>query len=200
MIENTSNRDPLLHLLGAMASGNDSYITGMEALGQSQLVHSDRLPSKAPVEEMEALGFSFGDADPTDPMFRPATLPEGWKKQPSEHSMWSHVVDPLGRKRVAIFYKAAWYDRDAFMRLETPSSYLHELAYYGGGPVLDDEWATPEAMAEAARDYIEREREAVELYIRPDVVEREPKYAAERRAEAQKHIAWAEALIAKVGA
>jgi hypothetical protein len=200
MIENTSNRDPLLHLLGAMSDGTDTYITDMEAAGQRQLVHSDRLPSKGPIDEMEKLGFTFGDIDRNDPLFRPATLPDGWKKQGSDHDMWSHVIDPLGRKRVAIFYKAAFYDRDAFMRLETVSGYLYNLAYEGGSPVLDHEWCTAEAVAEAARDYIKRERETVELYTRPDVVDREPKYAAERLAEANKHIAWAEALIAKVGA
>ena len=32
--------------------------------------------------------------------------------------MWSHIVDAEGRKRVAVFYKAAFYDRRADMRLE----------------------------------------------------------------------------------
>jgi predicted secreted protein len=30
--------------------------------------------------------------------------------------MWSYIVDDEGTQRVAIFYKAAFYDRDAFMR------------------------------------------------------------------------------------
>lgn len=121
MIENTSDRDPLLHLMGAL-DGSDSYITGMEAAGQRQLVESEALPTQingGTLKDFEALGFTFGDPDPRDPLFRPATLPAGWKKVRTDHSMWSKIVDDEGRERARIFYKAAFYDRDAFMSLET---------------------------------------------------------------------------------
>lgn len=118
-IENTGKRDPLLHLLGAMSDGTSDYITGMEADGQRQLVNSDRLPVRSGGDDAYLkLGFTFGDPDASDPLFRPATLPPGWKREGSDHSMWSYIVDEQGRKRVGIFYKAAFYDRDAFMRLE----------------------------------------------------------------------------------
>ena len=118
-IENTSKRDPLLHPLGAMSEGSSDYITRLEADGQQQLVNSDRLPVNSDGDAAYLdLGFTFGEPDPSDPLFRPATLPQGWRREGSDHSMWSYIVDETGRKRVAIFYKAAFYDRDAFMRLQ----------------------------------------------------------------------------------
>jgi len=58
-IENTAERDPLLHLMGALGD-SDSYITGMEAAGQSQLVNSTMLPTKmnsGSDDDLRALGF-----------------------------------------------------------------------------------------------------------------------------------------------
>jgi hypothetical protein len=117
-VENTSQRDPLIHLLGAMSEGSDHYIEGMEAQGQRQFVNSQVLPVRmGDRAEYEALGFTFGEPVEGDRLFVNATLPDGWEKRPSDHSMWSHIYDADGNERVAIFYKAAFYDRDAFMRL-----------------------------------------------------------------------------------
>jgi hypothetical protein len=52
-----------------------------------------------------------------DPIFCLAELPKGWKKRPTEHSMWSELVDENNVVKAEIFYKAAFYDRSAFMRL-----------------------------------------------------------------------------------
>ena len=116
--ENTSERGHGAHLLGLMVEGNNNYITGMEADGQRQLVASDVLPIDCSGQEQEfaALGFEFGEN--TDNLFRAATLPEGWRRDASDHDMWSYIVDDAGTRRVAVFYKAAFYDRKAFMRIE----------------------------------------------------------------------------------
>lgn len=68
-------------------------------------------------ECFERLGFKFG-AD-VDDIFVSVTAPEGWTLRPSDHSMWSYIHDEQGRKRGAVFYKAAFYDRSANLRLET---------------------------------------------------------------------------------
>lgn len=150
-IENTTQRDPLLNYAGMLGSGGQTgYVEEMEAAGQRQLVNSDRLPTETSGTDdaFEAVGFVFGTPDRNDPMFRPATLPEGWRREGSEHAMWSYLVDQYGRRRVAIFYKAAFYDRSAFMRLETPAAYFSSLLYGDGEPVLDDSWLTPEVADE----------------------------------------------------
>jgi hypothetical protein len=139
----------LLNQLGAPNPGDPSdAIMAMEAAGQAQLVNSDRLPTDAREgdEPYLALGFTFGDPDPSDKMFRPATLPPGWSRKATDHSMWSKLVDELGRERVAIFYKAAFYDRSAFMRLESPYGYLSSALYYDTGVVLDDVWLTRDVV------------------------------------------------------
>lgn len=52
-----------------------------------------------------------------DDLFIQALLPAGWKKEATDHSMWSDLLDEQGRKRGGIFYKAAFYDRRADMHL-----------------------------------------------------------------------------------
>jgi hypothetical protein len=121
-IEDTTRRDPALHLFGALVEGTSNYIENMEADGQRQLVNSAKLPTDfnfCTREEFEALGFTFGEVDP-DGMFQEATLPEGWERKGSDHAMWSYIVDERGFERVAIFYKAAFYDRSAHMSLSNP--------------------------------------------------------------------------------
>jgi hypothetical protein len=42
--------------------------------------------------------------------------------------MWSYLVDEKGRERAAIFYKAAFYDRDAHISITSRYSYSVEPA------------------------------------------------------------------------
>lgn len=67
---------------------------------------------------MEKWGFKFHGPVEGDGLFQYVTLPDGWKKVETDHAMWSHLVDDKGRKRASIFYKAAFYDRSAHLRLE----------------------------------------------------------------------------------
>lgn len=95
-------------------------IEAMESAGQSELVASESLPTEVSASEralLELWGFRFGEAFENDPLFMPAVLPEGWTKAGSDHAMWSKVLDEKGRERVEVFYKAAFYDRRAFMRV-----------------------------------------------------------------------------------
>ena len=54
-----------------------------------------------------------------DELFWNVKLPEGWEIKPTDHSMWNELLDNKGRKRMTFFYKAAFYDRDAFSNLQT---------------------------------------------------------------------------------
>ncbi len=190
--ENASTRPAELHMLGILSDGQSGYIQGMEAAGQRQLVGSTSLPTKANGgdEAYEKLGFTFGKPDPCDPLFRPATLPEGWHKEGSDHAMWSYVVDQLGRRRVAVFYKAAFYDRDAFMRLETVYGYAMTLAYDKALPVFDDAWCTREAFAEAVAEERKHIAERVELY-RDSKAAWDPEGLTKAEADLAEHDTWA---------
>ena len=61
------------------------------------------------------MGIVFGKE--VDDLFVEVTLPAGWKKEATDHSMWSKLVDDKGRERASIFYKAAFYDRDAHINI-----------------------------------------------------------------------------------
>lgn len=155
-VENTSQRDDVIHLVGVLSEGMDGYVTGMEAQGQAQMIASEVLPADAPWADLEALGIVRGAPVEGDALFVRASLPPGWRKQPSDHSMWSKIADERGVERVAIFYKAAFYDRRAFARVTEVSSLVGEIGY-GDAPVaLPPFWGRltePEkqACAEAAR-------------------------------------------------
>lgn len=114
--EDTTKRDALDHFAGVLG-GTERYIDDMNADGQRQVVASTALPTKSNYstdEDFAALGFKFGPVC-SDPMFREATLPDGWRREGSEHAMWSYILDERGIRRVSVFYKAAFYDREAFM-------------------------------------------------------------------------------------
>jgi len=115
--------NPLGLLAGALAGGNPSdLIESSERAGGQEILHGDSLPTeilRGSESEFTGLGFVLGEPYPDDPIFRPATLPEGWSKKDGEHQYgyWNYIVDETGRERVAIFYKAAFYDRHAHMEL-----------------------------------------------------------------------------------
>lgn len=112
--------DALLHLAGAMSMGTSGYIEHQEKQGQQQVSTGCRFPLKfsgMSKMEMESIGFVFGNK--IDDLFQEITLPNGWKIQPTDHSMWSNIIDENGVERGSIFYKAAFYDREAFARMNS---------------------------------------------------------------------------------
>lgn len=98
------------------------FIEAQEALGQAELICSDVLPAvmtPAARAALEAAGVVFGAraSDEPDEIWQECTLPAGWKKMATNHAMWSDLRDEKGRKRAAIFYKAAYYDRSAKLHI-----------------------------------------------------------------------------------
>jgi hypothetical protein len=102
-----------------------SYLLEM---GQDQLIESEALPVKMgkneTVEDYQKMGIVMGEPFEDDPLFRRAKLPDGWKKEPvsslfpgtDSSPVWTYVIDEKGRLRIFVFYKAAFYDRRAYMR------------------------------------------------------------------------------------
>jgi hypothetical protein len=120
-VTNTSV-NPRIDWLGG---GNPKAIENQEAEGQKEFVVSDQLPQRIndrnPIpakERYEKLGIKVLGETVGDKLFFDVILPEGWKKQPTEHSMWSLLINNNGITIASIFYKAAFYDRDAFTNIE----------------------------------------------------------------------------------
>jgi hypothetical protein len=105
------------------AASTPGGIEAMEAAGQRQLVaHAGRLPIRGTTDRLdqrakwEAAGFRFAEpiVEPGRPtVFVACTFPPGWRLVPTDHAMWSDVLDPTGAKRAAVFFKAAFYDYSA---------------------------------------------------------------------------------------
>lgn len=105
-------------ITNAIAASTPGGIEAQEAAGQRDLCESFQLPrqmSGCTIEQLHLLGFEVGDV--VDELFRAAKLPPGWTIVATEHSMHSDLVDQLGRRRGGVFYKAAFYDRKAFLTL-----------------------------------------------------------------------------------
>jgi hypothetical protein len=112
----------LADILEAASPGG---IEAQEARGQIEQSFAETLPKKGTDgnarTRWQALGFVFGtDADK---LFVNVKFPTGWRKKPTEHSMWSELLDDKGRIRGMIFYKAAFYDRDAHISLSPRFAY-----------------------------------------------------------------------------
>lgn len=94
-------------------------IEKQEAQGQVDFVADKTLPVECidcSRDQLEKMGILFGEV--VDDLFISCKLPEGWSKRPTEHSMWSDLLDGKGHTRAHIFYKAAFYDRKAHITLE----------------------------------------------------------------------------------
>lgn len=113
MIRNTASDDVLVRLLTAMEPGG---IEREEARGQQQLAADTALPTEGLDTLPTEWGIQIGAVRANDPLFTDVVLPEGWTVVPTDHSMWSDLVDASGVTRATIFYKAAFYDRCAFIR------------------------------------------------------------------------------------
>lgn len=65
------------------------------------------------------MGIKVVEKTEEDELFLTVKLPNGWKIERTDHSLWTKLVDDKGRQRATIFYKAAFYDRDSFINFST---------------------------------------------------------------------------------
>lgn len=171
MVENTSKRDQLTHIVGAMSQGSEGYIEGMEAQGQKQVVaDSEVMPADGSWEMLRVFGFGEPVPIEGDDMFVRTTLPEDWSKQSTNHSMWSEVIDERGLRRVAVFYKAAFYDRSAHFQVINVGGDLARGIIYGDDVVrMPDEWnvltdVERTEFGQAVANFIQRAQEHPATY------------------------------------
>ena len=112
-----------------IAATTEGGIEAQEAAGQKTFVANQALPKDCPREDLENLGFVFGEDE--DDIFITVQFPEGWEKKATEHSMHSDLLDSNGRIRGGIFYKAAFYDRRADMHLTRRYSWSQDYELEG---------------------------------------------------------------------
>lgn len=145
---NSSKTRPKHFLLDAMTLGTSGAIEMQESQGQHSFVSSETLPTRGLMKlklELEAMGIKVGTEVDGDPLFTYVELPKGWKKEATNHAMWSDLLDNKGRKRAAIFYKAAFYDRDAHfslnVRFHVGKDYDAKISHVSVAHVYDGETA-----------------------------------------------------------
>lgn len=167
--------------LGAMAQGDmenamvaatPGGIEAQEEAGQRELVKAVRLPrdmGRNNRKQYETLGFVFGEDH--DDLFVNVQLPAGWKYQATDQSMHNEILDNHGRRRVGVFYKAAFYDRSAScnlrIRYTAGRDYSRDGAIYAAfdqGEVFKDlglapikDWEAQAEMEKKAREWLNSE-------------------------------------------
>lgn len=144
-VTDTSTRDQVellaLDALGEALGGGRgaAAVERQEARGQHEAVNSTQLPAKGLIGAerpvWEALGLKIVNTSGKDSLFVEVELPKGWTKRSTDHYLWNEIVDDKGRVRGMFFYKAASYDRDAFMQ-SPPQRYTVRVD--SSGP--RDEW------------------------------------------------------------
>jgi hypothetical protein len=127
-----------------LAASSPGGIEQQEAEGQTSFVASTHMPIKINAgprcggeKVYTDMGIKVLGIDPNDQLFFNVVLPDGWQKKPTGHSMWNDLLDNLGRKRGSIFFKAAFYDYEAFfnqdcrfyIRVEPTDAYKSEISY-----------------------------------------------------------------------
>lgn len=121
--------------------GGDRFVENQEARGQAQVVASEQLPAQGDWAMLEALGFVKGEPVEGDDLFVHATIPEGWYKEATEHSMYTVIKDERGVERVSVGYKAAFYDRWAQISVKNVSwDIVSKLSYSKGELVAPEYW------------------------------------------------------------
>jgi hypothetical protein len=110
---------PVLGMFGAMQS-NGNLLSEREGAAEAKQMRE--LPvngTKGREDEWKTLGFEFGEPE-DDELFRPVLKqPDGWHLKSEGHDPRHMILlDNKGRRRGTMFYKNAFYDRKADIRLE----------------------------------------------------------------------------------
>jgi hypothetical protein len=131
------------NIQNAIIAATPGGIEAQEAQGQRDFVSSETLPLKCDFcerKQLETMGIVYSE-QVVDDLFVCVSLPNGWHKQPTTHSMWSELVDDQGRTRCSIFYKAAFYDRDAFITIKHRySCSVSPISGYDNPDYYEDRW------------------------------------------------------------
>jgi hypothetical protein len=186
------DRFPLMPGIGSLIPGaiEEQEAEGAAAMQQGACEVIPARFNSGSEKDLKKLGFKLGPVDERDPLFREATLPAGWQRKGTGHSMWTYIVDEHGRERLSMFYKAAFYDRDAFINVGTVRGYVWGFLFADSHLVLDDSWATRDAVLKAAEEIRAKEFADAEFWVEHG----NDDYAAEHREK----VAKCDALLARL--
>ena len=194
------NNDPaeaLLFLAESMATGTPGpTITRQEAAGQREMLTAAAIPTRTmgcTDQDLLDLGFTLGPPRHGDPLFRDATLPAGWTRAAVDDTgLATYLLDPLGRPRCSVFYKAAFYDRDAHITILSVPAYVSQCIDRRQPPVLDEVWATRDRVLAALDDRAATAAERIEFWQGHGRADR-----AEEHQEQTAACAWVRAQLAE---
>ncbi|WP_280420869.1 hypothetical protein [Nocardia carnea] len=157
-ITNTAQIPDSVHLQVLAGPAGSDYGPAMEKAGQCELAAAATLPVAGDWGRLSQMGFRRGPVVEGDDLFVEAKLPDGWRSVPVDGDQyWTRILDTRGLVRAWMFYKAAFYDRDAFIKVAAVGDDLAAHLVWGMGPVeLPKAW--PQLTVEEKQEFVERTR------------------------------------------
>ena len=117
-VTNTTTKPMLRWLFG----GDPKAIEQQEAEGQKEITSPTKernclqLPLKINGDDKDGyIKLVIKYRKPVDDIFGLYEVPKGFKTQPTDHPMWNKLLNQNGEVVADFFYKAAFYDREAFI-------------------------------------------------------------------------------------
>lgn len=104
--------------------GNPDAIETQESEGQKEITAPSKehgaiqLPLRVNGGNKSYEDYGIKFVKKVDDLFGLYRVPSGWKTKSTDHPMWNELVNNKGLVVASFFYKAAFYDRDAFINFE----------------------------------------------------------------------------------
>jgi hypothetical protein len=104
-----------------------TILNNQEKQGQLEISNSPKLPTMydnvyPPIDskpQLEKMGIKVLKKSIDDDLFYDIELPDGWYFKPTEHALYTELLDDKKRLRAVIFYKAVSYDRKSAITFAT---------------------------------------------------------------------------------
>lgn len=116
--------DNMLEIMLGMFGGSKTPVEDAEKSGQSRMIAKKQLPIKANSrtinnnqlrKKYQELGIEI--LSEADEYFYNVKLPSNIEIKATDHAMWNEVYQD-GNKIASFFYKASFYDKDAFISFD----------------------------------------------------------------------------------
>lgn len=117
--------DNMLEIMLGMFGGSKTPVEDAEKSGQARMIAKKQLPIKANSphgieksevrKKYEELGIEI--LSEADEYFYNVKLPPNIEIKATEHAMWNEVYQD-GKEIASFFYKASFYDKDAFINFK----------------------------------------------------------------------------------
>lgn len=100
-----------------MAASSPGGIEAQERMGQKDVCRKTMIPKEMIPNRRAYEDMGIHIRNDANDIFFSADYPKDWTIKPTNNPYYSLIIDNTGKERAQIFYKAAFYDKSAYIRL-----------------------------------------------------------------------------------